>query len=153
MPKRIHKYLDNMDGLRDEATDRVDEILAKINVDKLIDNPKQIKKLFNVYLEDDSFGLHVIQTNSSKSFSAGGGGGFNIRISIEGHGSWKQEIRNVYNLSLQLHGDNAFTWLNYINNKYENRFDQQDDNTLYLIESSDGVKLSFLNSIVDINKV
>jgi hypothetical protein len=31
----------------------------------------QVNKLFNIYLEDDSFGLHVLQTISSKSFSAG----------------------------------------------------------------------------------
>jgi len=118
----------------------------------------KVEKLFNVYLKDNSFILHILQTLSSESFSVSGGGGFNKKISIESRGSSLQEISNkVYNLRLQLHGDNAQTWLNYLDNKYVDKFVLEDNeglfDTLFLSESYSGVDLTFLNSIVDINKV
>jgi len=119
----------------------------------------KVEKLFNIYYKDDSFGLHVLQTLASKSFSVSGGGGLNIKISIESRGSSQQIIEVVYNLCLQLYGDNAQIWLKNINDKYINKFllnDQDNDgivDTLFLSESSNGVELIFLNSIVDINKV
>ena len=97
----------------------------------------QVKRLFNVYLEGGSFGLHVLQTLFLESFSAGGNG-FKIKISFECRGSWMQEIDEIYNLRLQLHGDNAQTWLDYINDKYENKFVISNNNTLFLSESGDG---------------
>ena len=119
------------------------------------DGEAQVKRLFSVDLKDDSFGIHVLQILALKSFSAGGGNGFNGKISVESRGTWVQERGNIYYLKLQLHGDNAQTWLDYINNKYENKFVVSDDDndglddTLFLSESTDGVQLTFLNSIID----
>jgi hypothetical protein len=121
-------------------------------------NP-QVKKLFNIYLKHNSFGLHVLQTNISKSFTVSGEGGFNIRISIESGGSSLQELNDVYNLRLQLYGENAQTWLSYINNKYVDKFVMTDedtngvDDTLFLSESQNGIDLIFINSIVNLNKL
>jgi len=119
----------------------------------------QVKKLFNIYLKHNSFGLHVLQTNVSKPFTVSGGGEFNIRISIESRGSALQELNNVFNLRLQLHGENAQTWLKYINNKYVDKFVLLDEDnnglvdTLFLSGSQNGVDLTFLNSVVNLNKV
>lgn len=118
------------------------------------DGDSRVKRLFNVYFEDSTFGLHVLQTLFLESFSADGNG-FNIKISIECRGSWMQQKPDddIYNLRLQLHGDNAQTWLDYINKKHENKFVITDNNTLFLSESGDGYQISFLNSIVDIDKI
>jgi hypothetical protein len=119
----------------------------------------QVKKLFNIYLKHNSFGLHVLQTNISKPFTLSGEGGFNIRFSIESGGSSLQELNDAYNLRLQLYGENAQTWLSYINNKYVDKFVISDednngvDDTLFLSESHNGIDLIFLNSIVNLNKV
>jgi hypothetical protein len=119
----------------------------------------QVKKLFNIYLKHNSFGLHVLQTNISKPFTLSGEGGFNIRFSIESGGSSLQELNDAYNLRLQLYGENAQTWLSYISNKYVDKFAISDednnglDDTLYLSESHNGIDLIFLNSIVNLNKV
>jgi hypothetical protein len=119
----------------------------------------QVKKLFNIYLKHNSFGLHVLQTNISKPFTLSGEGGFNIRFSIESGGSSLQELNDAYNLRLQLYGENAQTWLSYISNKYVDKFVISDednnglDDTLFLSESHNGIYLIFLNSIVNLNKV
>jgi hypothetical protein len=119
------------------------------------DGDSQVKRLFSVYLEDESFGIHALQLLALKSFSAGGSNGFNRKISVESRGTLVQERGNIYYLKLQLYGDNAQIWLDYIKNKYENKFvisdDDNDglDDTLFLSESYDGTQLTFLSSIID----
>jgi hypothetical protein len=129
--------------------------LEKGGIIYLKNENSQVKRLFNVYLEDDSFGIHVLQILALKSFSASGSNGFNRKISVESRGTWVQERDDVYYLKLQLHGDNAQTWLDDINNKYQNKFVISDDDndglydTLFLSESADGMQFTFLNSITD----
>ena len=41
MPKRILTYLDKMDELRDETDLKVDETLARLDVNKLMTDPKE----------------------------------------------------------------------------------------------------------------
>ena len=75
-----------------------------------------VKRPFNGYFESGSFRIHTIQTLTSKSVSVGQNG-FKVHINVSSLGTWKQEAKNVYNLRLQLHGDNRDTWINYFNNK------------------------------------
>ena len=80
-------------------------------------------------------------------------------ISIESGGSSLQELNDVYNLRLQLYGENAQTWLSYINNKYVDKFvisygdTNGVDDTLFLSESHNGIELIFLYSIVNLTKL
>ena len=80
-----------------------------------------------------------------------------MHINVSSLGTWKQEAKNVYNLRLQLHGDNRDTWINYFNNKYKDEFGPSElsDGTLFLLDSNDagGVSLTFLNSIVVFNMI
>ena len=48
MPKRIHKYLDELDVLRDRIDRTVDEQLAAINIKPIASNPEQITELFKL---------------------------------------------------------------------------------------------------------
>ena len=48
MPARIHKYLDEIDLLRDRIDRTVDERLAAINIKPIASNPKQITELFKL---------------------------------------------------------------------------------------------------------
>ena len=48
MPARIHKYLDEIDLLRDRIDRTVDERLAVINIKPIASNPKQITELFKL---------------------------------------------------------------------------------------------------------
>ncbi len=134
-------------------------ILEKGGIIYLKNKNSQVKQIFNLLLKDNSIFIHVLQTNFLKSFVLGGEDGFNIRISIESSSSSLQELNNVYNIRLQLHGENAQTWLSYISNKYIDKFLISDednngiDDTLFLSESHNGLDLIFLNSIVNLNKV
>lgn len=117
------------------------------------DETPQVKRPFNVHLEDGFFEVYIIQTLASKSVSIGSHG-FNVKINTTSHGTFLQERRNVYYLRLQMHGDNAQTWLDYVYNKYAGRFDgPPSDNTLFSSDSDDagGVELTFLSSIVEFN--
>lgn len=48
MPDRIHKYLDEMDKLREQSSQEVDNILKRINVKKLLQDNINRKKYFKI---------------------------------------------------------------------------------------------------------
>jgi len=41
MPARVHKFLDQMDYLREQSNNNVDSVLQSINIDELIRNPEK----------------------------------------------------------------------------------------------------------------
>jgi len=110
----------------------------------------EVKRPFSIFYDNDYFRINVLQMLALTNFSAGANG-FSTTISVASNGTWVQEQdRIVYHLRLQLYGDNAQTWLDYIYNKYQNEFTQSGD-TLHLDASADGVYFSFLNSIIKLD--
>ena len=128
-------------------------IMEKGGIISFEDGIPQIKRLFSIFSEDDYFGIHILQTLAIKSASSGGNG-FKAKINAEGLGTWTQQRDDhVYYLRIQLHGANRDTWLDYIQNKFENRFQLEGDDTLLLYESEvdNGAELAFLHSIINLD--
>jgi len=73
MPDRIHKYLDEMDKLRSNAEDEIDEMLKNINVKKLLQDKNRrsyfkiivlayLKKNGNLFLKASKEGKKLAES-------------------------------------------------------------------------------------------
>jgi len=65
-------------------------------------------------------------------------------------------MNRLYFIKIQFHGHNAQTWINYIDNQYDEFVPVFDSNTLFYAPSNpsvtpNGVWMAFSNSLIEIN--
>jgi hypothetical protein len=103
-----------------------------------------------VYEKENIFQIHVIQLVAA-AFSGGGSGGFHFRIYGALYLNTVREARDVYNLRLQLYGDNSKAWVKYFKDNFEFINESVvDDNTLFYTPSSSMVYFAFSHSAIEI---
>jgi len=111
----------------------------------------KIKRAPKFYESDGSLALRVVQTVVNNSFNAGGESGYSVMIDGNLYASRIREVNDVYNLTLQLSGDNNKLWLNHYQREYPNFKENDDKITLYYSPSYDGTKLALSLFTLDLD--
>jgi len=115
----------------------------------------RVERPFNLNAEDDNLQMKIVQLKSLKSFSISGSN-VHTKISANSVINDLREMKRLYFIKLQFHGHNAQTWINYIDNQYDEFVPIFDSNTLFYAPSDpsvtpNGVWIAFSNSLIEIN--
>lgn len=112
----------------------------------------QIKRGLSLSTSENNIAIRIVQTSTSQSFSAGSSN-LNIKLKLNSqYGLAIREKNYVYNLRLQLWGENSEFWLNYLSDKYSFDIENVFPNTLIYEESLNSpVWLNLFQALVEIN--
>jgi hypothetical protein len=115
----------------------------------------RVKKSFNLGAEDDYLQMKIVNLKALKSFSISGSNNIQAKISANSVINEVREMKRLYFIKIQFYGHNAQTWINYIDNQY-NEFLPINGNTLFYSPSNpskypNGVLTVFSHSLVEIN--
>jgi hypothetical protein len=93
---------------------------------------KYLQKAPPIYNGKNTFSMHAVQLVASP-YTAGGTGGFKIRMKTIVNNNSIRETDYVYYLRLQFYGDNAETWLEYFESNYN--FEMQQSQQYHLADT------------------
>lgn len=114
----------------------------------------RVERPFDLNAEDDHLQMKIVQLKALKSFSISGSN-VQAKISTNSIINEVREMKRLYFIKIQFHGHNAQTWINYIDNQYD-EFVPINSNTLFYAPSNpstypNGVWTAFSHSLVEIN--
>jgi hypothetical protein len=96
---------------------------------------------------ENALALRIIQVRGTGSTGGGGAGAYQLGINMKNSLSREPRFPSVYNLKIQIYGDNKDIWLEYFRNNYD--FEPLDEDTL--VYTHNGKKLIFDNSLIELN--
>jgi len=112
----------------------------------------QIKRGLSLGTSENNIAIRIVQISTSQSFTAGSSN-LNIKLKLNSqYGLAIREKNYVYNLRLQLWGENSEFWLNYLSDKYNFNIENDHPNTLIYENSlNNPVCLNLFQALVEIN--
>ena len=136
------------------------EIPYELSIEKgglvYVDNQQnRVERSFNLNAEDDYLQIKIVQLKSLKSFSISGSN-VHTKISANSVMNDLREMKRLYFIKIQFHGNNSQTWIDYIDNQYGEFVPIFDSNTLFYAPSNpsvnpNGTWLAFSNSLIEVN--
>ena len=109
-----------------------------------------LKKVPTIFETNDIIAFRIIQIGTANTTNTGGYGlgTYRLRLLMKNSFTREPEFPNVYNLKIQIFGDNEELWVSYLNNSYDFHRHLTQQNTV--IYNRNGKNLILDNSFIEV---